>query len=259
MNSIMEISNLSFGYSGKTILENVNLTVERNDYLGIIGPNGSGKSTLIKLMLNILKPVGGEIRIFGQCADNFKQWNKVGYVPQKATSFNSAFPATVEELVAANLFSKIGLFRAYKSRHKELVYNALTQVGMENYGGSLIGNLSGGQQQRVFIARAIVNQPDILILDEPTSGVDVKSEDAVYCLLARLNKENNIAVVMVTHDISAVTVHANKLACMGNKGLIVRNPREQITGELLEELYGYKVRLNVEKHECPDSANKEVV
>lgn len=258
MDKIIEVRSLSFGYDEKLILENINFAVERGDYLGVIGPNGSGKSTLIKLILGLLSPLTGEIRILGQRIEDFKSWDKVGYISQKAASFNSSFPATVEEVVAANLFSKIGLFRRYKKIHREQVMNALELVGMQDYAGKLIGSLSGGQQQRVFIARMLVSNPEIMFLDEPTVGIDAKSEEAVYCLLARLNDELGITIVMVTHDIGAVTFHANKLACMGNRGLVLRKPGEEITEELINELYGYKVNLHIHRHNCDNCSRKEV-
>ena len=248
MKKIIEVNNLNFGYGDKLILKDISFTVDKGDFLGIVGANGSGKSTLVKLMLKLDTPLSGELRLFGQNINSLKQWDRVGYISQKATSINSSFPATVEEIVAANLFSKIGLFKFPKKYHKEQVQHALEQVGMQDYRKMLIGNLSGGQQQRVFIARVLVSQPEIMFLDEPTVGVDAKSEEAVYCLLARLNKELALTVVMVTHDISAITIHANKLICLGEKGLFIHDPKEGITAAFASELFGYGVNLN--SHDC---------
>lgn len=248
MKPIIQVNNLNFGYNDKLILKDISFSVEHGDFAGIIGANGSGKSTLIKLLLKILSPLNGEMKLLGEDIDRFKEWYKVGYISQKANSFNSSFPATVEEIVAANLFSKIGLFKLPQKRHKEQVYQALELVGMQDYGMRLIGNLSGGQQQRVFIARVLVSEPEIMFLDEPTVGIDAKSEEAVYCLLARLNQELGLTVVMVTHDISAITIHANKLICLGENGLFIHNPKEGITAEFASELYGYGV--NLHNHDC---------
>jgi zinc transport system ATP-binding protein len=209
-------------------------------------------------VLGLLKPLAGEIMIFGERIGDFKSWDRTGYISQKAASFNSSFPATVEEVVAANLFSKVGLFRHLKKQHREQVQNALELVGMQDYTRRLIGNLSGGQQQRVFIARVLASSPEIMFLDEPTAGIDAKSEEAVYCLLARLNKELGITIVMISHDIGAITFHANKLACMGNKGLVLSKPGEEITEELINELYGYKVNLHIHRHDCNNCSRKEV-
>lgn len=255
MDKIIEVNNLTFGYNGKLVIKNASFSVIKGDFCGIIGANGSGKSTLIKLMLKILMPLSGEIKILGENINNFKRWDKVGYISQKANSFNGNFPATVEEVVGANLFSKIGLFKLPNKKHKEQVYHALEKVGMHDYGKKLIGNLSGGQQQRVFIARVLVSEPEILFLDEPTVGIDAKSEDAVYCLLARLNKELGITVVMVTHDIGAITAHANKLICLGENGLITHDPKERLTKEFVSEVYGYGVNLHM--HDCDNCCRKE--
>lgn len=259
MEKIIEVKNVNFGYGEKLILENISFSVEKNDFVGIIGSNGSGKSTLIKLILGMVAPVSGDIMILGENIRKFSQWQRIGYVSQKANAFNSNFPATVEEVVGANLYSRIGLFKRPGKEHRKEIHRALELVGMQDFKHSLIGNLSGGQQQRVFIARVLVSQPDIMFLDEPTVGIDAKSEEAVYCLLAKLNRELGITVVMVTHDISAVTSHANKLACMGNKGIFIHDPKEGLTEEYLTELYGYGVKLHVHKHDCANCKRREVV
>ncbi|MDT3698215.1 MAG: metal ABC transporter ATP-binding protein [Thermincola sp.] len=254
MGKIIEVDNLNFAYNERLILKNISFAVNKGDFIGIVGANGSGKSTLVKLILRILPPLDGDIKLLGENINTFKKWDKLGYVSQKVTSFNGSFPATVEEIVGANLFSKIGLFKLPKKQYKEQVYQALEKVGMQDYGKSLIGNLSGGQQQRVFIARVLVSEPEILFLDEPTVGIDAKSEEAVYCLLARLNKELNLTVVMVTHDIGAISIHANRLICLGEKGLFEHKPEEGITHEFLTELYGFGVNLHI--HDCKNCCRK---
>lgn len=254
MEKAIEVKNLNFGYNGNTIFNNVSFDVNRGDYLGIIGPNGSGKSTLIKLLLNIISPPKGEIKLLGHNIKNFPDWSKVGYISQKATSLNINFPATVEEILSANIYKGPSIMAKIvprsKSDTREKVNNALKIVNMEDYGKRLIGNLSGGQQQRVFIARMLINNPEIMFLDEPMSGIDAKSEEAVYCLLARLNTDMGITVIMVTHDIGAITVHANKIAFTGNKEVIILNSKEEINEASLSKLYGYRVNFNIGKHEC---------
>lgn len=247
---IIEVNGLNFGYNGSPILKDISFTLDRGDFAGMIGANGSGKSTLIKLLLKILPLQSGEVKLLGENISRFKRWDKIGYISQKANSFNAGFPATVEEIVAANLFARIGLFKMPKKQHREQVYHALAQVGMQDYGNRLIGNLSGGQQQRVFVARVLVGEPEIMFLDEPTAGIDPRSEEAVYCLLARLNKELGLTIVMVTHDISAITVHANKLVCLGENGLFMHDPGEGVTAAFASELYGYEVNLHL-----PDCKN----
>ncbi|MFZ5988209.1 MAG: metal ABC transporter ATP-binding protein [Bacillota bacterium] len=259
MEKVIEVKDLSFGYGQRLILENLSFLVEKGDFLGVIGPNGSGKSTLIKLLLKNIRPLSGEVKILGQSVEKFNMWNKIGYVSQKANSFNTSFPATVEEVVSANLFSKIGLFKRITKKHREIVYNTLKMVGMEDYKNKLIGNLSGGQQQRVFIARVLVNNPEILFLDEPTVGIDAEAEGALYCLLGKLNRELGITIVMISHDIGAVTVHANKIASLGNKGLVVMNNTQELTQKSLRDIYGYDVTLHAHKHYCTNCCKKEVI
>ncbi|HOM01724.1 MAG TPA: metal ABC transporter ATP-binding protein [Acetivibrio sp.] len=259
MEKVIEVNNLSFGYGQRLILENMSFSVEKGDFVGVIGPNGSGKSTLVKLLLKQIKPIKGEIKLLGQNIERFNQWNKIGYVAQKASSFNTSFPATVEEVVSANLFPKIGLFRRIKDKDRELVYEALKTVGMEDYKDRLIGNLSGGQQQRVFIARVLVSEPDLIFLDEPTVGIDSESEGALYCLLGRLNQERGMTIVMVSHDIGAITVHANKIAYVGNKGLIMNENTEDFAKKRLKEIYGYDVNLHANKHCCTNCWKKGAI
>lgn len=248
MEQIIEVKDLSFAYQGKPILKDINFTVDKGDFLGIIGPNGSGKSTLVKLMLKILTPDRGEIRLFGTDIERFDDWPKVGYISQKANSFNGDFPATVREIVGVNLVARSGIFKRKPKDYDQRVYHALKQVGMQDYQDQLIGRLSGGQQQRVFIARVLVSEPEIMFLDEPTVGIDAKSEEALYCLLARLNQELGITIVMVTHDIGAITVHANKLVCLGEEGMVMHDTHEPMTEERLSELYGYGVHIH--RHHC---------
>lgn len=248
MKKIIEVNHLNFGYNDNLILKDISFSVDKGDYLGIIGANGTGKSTLIKLLLKIMDPLSGEMKLLGEDINSLKHWDKIGYVSQKANSFNNSFPATVEEVVTANLYAKIGLFRFPNKAHREQVHHALELVGMQDYSKRLIGNLSGGQQQRVFIARVLVNEPEILFLDEPLVGIDARSEEAVYGLLARLNQELGLTIVMVTHDISAITIHANKLVCLGENGMFIHDPKDGITAEFATELYGYSV--NLHDHDC---------
>tara|TARA_B100000965_G_scaffold355327_1_gene332603 strand:+ start:548 stop:1297 length:750 start_codon:yes stop_codon:yes gene_type:complete len=249
MNKIVSVENLFFGYDDKLVLENINLEIYRGDYLGIVGPNGSAKSTLLKTILGLLKPQRGSIKIFDQDIEKFKEWGRVGYVAQKATSFNSSFPATVEEIVAANLFPKIGLFRSIKKNQMEKVYETLRIVGMEDYGKRLIGNLSGGQQQKVFIARTLISEPEIVFLDEPTVGIDVESQMEFYHLLEKLNKEMNITIVMISHDIGVITEKVSKIACMGDGKLLVQNKCNKVSfGEALTNFYGDKMNLLIHRH-----------
>ncbi len=215
---ILQVKDISFNYPDKAIIKNLSFNVEKGDFLCIVGTNGTGKSTLLKLILNLLKPDKGEIFIDGENSKNFKSFQKISYVSQKATDFNSSFPATVEEVVAAGLYPKFGFLKFNKKECKRKVFEALKTVGMEGYSKRLIGLLSGGQQQRVFIAKALVNDPQIIFLDEPTVGIDVKAVDSICCLLGDLNKKFGITIIMVTHDISSIIYHSNKVLQLSEDG-----------------------------------------
>ena len=211
MKNIISIENVSFGYNKENILNDIILSIDEGDYVGIVGWNGSGKSTLLKLLMGQLNPTKGKIKIFNEEVSKSNNLNKVGYVSQISLSAGATFPATVEEIVMANLYSKIGLMKFPKKEHKEKVKEALKIVNMEEYSQRLIGNLSGGQQQRVMIARALVSDPKILILDEPTTGIDAASEAQLYNLLEDLNKKSKITIIIVSHDFCKIKKYTNKI------------------------------------------------
>lgn len=238
MEQIIKLKNVTFGYQDNIILNNINLDINKGDYVGIIGSNGVGKSTLLKLMLNEIKPLDGSVDIFGAPINEFKDWKKVGYVNQKANSFVSSFPATVQEVVAMNLSSKIGLFRSINKNHLKEVDRVLELVGMEENKHKLIGELSGGQQQKVFIARSLVNSPEILFLDEPTVGIDLHAQDEFYTLLSQLNKRLNLTIVMISHDISIIKHEVKKLVCLKCKKIdVYDNCRETVSKEIILDCF----------------------
>lgn len=248
--NIIDIQDLSFHYGDEYVLEDISLSVPAGAFVGLVGPNGSGKSTLIKLLLGLLKPQTGTISIFGKKLSKFDNWNKVGYVSQKANSFNSGFPATVFEVVSMGLTTKIGLFKFMKNTHRQAVRNALNLVGMEKFSDSNIGELSGGQQQRVFIARALVSEPDLLILDEPTVGVDSGSTSDFYNLLGKLNREKGITLLLVTHDIGTITDKVTHVACL-NRSLHFHGETEefkQFNESDLSDFYGHHVHVLSHDH-----------
>jgi zinc transport system ATP-binding protein len=212
--NIIEVRNVSFDYDGNEVLKNINLTVHLGDYLGLVGGNGSGKTTLLKIILGILKPSSGEILLFGKKIDAFTDWPKIGYVPQKATSFDVNFPATVEEVVQMGRFGRRGLFHRLIAEDRRKTEKALKEVEMRPYRHRLIGDLSGGQQQRVFIARALATEPEVLFLDEPTVGVEKQIKDEFYALLKKLNEQLHLTIVLVTHDIESIAHEAMHVACM---------------------------------------------
>ncbi len=246
-NSI-EVRGVSFGYTSELVLNEVSLNIHQGDYLGIIGPNGGGKTTLLKIMLGLLTPTHGQVKLFGQDIKRFKAWSKIGYVPQKAVHFDARFPATVEEVVSMGLFGTRGLFRSLRKEDWQRIDKALEQVEMRNYRNRLIGDLSGGQQQRVFIARALVSDPEVVFLDEPTVGVDLVAQEQFYALLKKLNESLNLTLVLVSHDIDVVASQATELACVNQRIVYHGNPTEFIKGDYLSKLYGSGVKLILHDH-----------
>ena len=209
---------LSFSYPDKSILHRLSFDVDAGDFMCIVGTNGTGKSTLLKLILNQLSPLEGEIKLLGTNSEKYKDFASIAYVSQKATNINRDFPATVEEVVSLGLYSKKGLFKRNTKEDKKLIDSALERVGMLDYKHRQIGYLSGGQQQRVFIAKALISDPRIIFLDEPTTGIDIRAVDSICCLLGDLNKNSGITIVMVTHDISSIIYHSNKILVLSEDG-----------------------------------------
>ncbi len=249
--SVIRLENISYSYGDKTVLKNVNLDIKRGMFMGLVGPNGGGKTTLIKIILGLAKPEDGSIYLLDQPIDSFKDWNRIGFVSQKANTFNKGFPATVFEVVAMGLTAKVGYFKFMKRKHKEKVLQAIKQVDMGKYAYQNIGNLSGGQQQRVFIARALVSDPELLILDEPTVGIDYQNVKRFYELLHELNTKQNITMLLVTHDTGAMTEYATNIVCL-NQTLHFHGKSEEYTAlsaDYLSEIYGHPVQVIVHDHD----------
>ncbi len=226
MSRLIEIKNLSFAYDDQLVLEDINLGINAGDFLAILGPNGSGKSTLLRLILGLLKPKQGSIYLFGHDVHHFREWWRIGYVPQRATyHVDQVFPISVKEVVEMGRLSRKKFPRFLNREDEEAVIEALRKVEMESYLERRISQLSGGQQQRVFIARAIVSQPEILLLDEPTTGVDAATQERFYDMLAELNLQG-LTIVIVTHDIGIVNRHVRQVACL-NRRLIYHGTHEE--------------------------------
>ena len=206
--ALVSVQSVSYKYNSESVLENVSFNVEEGDFLGIIGPNGAGKTTLFHCMLGLLNTYSGRITILNQdIKKNKKIFTKIGYIPQKK-SIDQKFPLTVQELVSLSLT---------RETPKNVVFEILKQVGLYNMKNKTIGQLSGGQQQRVLIAKALVNNPIILMLDEPTNELDQKSQHDFYFLLKELNEKNKITIIWTSHDMDAVNKYANKVSCINKR------------------------------------------
>jgi zinc transport system ATP-binding protein len=205
---LVSVQSVSYKYNSESVLENVSFDIEEGDFLGIIGPNGAGKTTLFHCMLGLLNSYSGRITILNQDIKKYKKiFKKIGYIPQKK-SIDQKFPLTVEELVSLSL---------PRNTSKNIVVEILKQVRLFTMKDKIIGQLSGGQQQRVLIAKALVNNPIILILDEPTNELDPKSQNDFYSLLKELNEKNKITIIWSSHDMDAVNKYANKVSCINKR------------------------------------------
>ncbi len=234
--NIVEIKNLTIEYPGVKAIDNVSFSIEQNDFLGIIGPNGAGKSTLFSCMLGLNNQYDGSISFFGKNIRESKKYLKdVGYVPQKPI-FEKNFPATVREVV------RMGL---RKKSDENRVDKVLQDVWIHELSHKRIGDLSGGQQQRVFIAKALVGDPKILILDEPVTGIDTQSTELFYGILRELNKKQNITIIWSSHDLDAVNRLANKVACL-DRTLFFHGISEQFFND--EELVKKYSEASMQKH-----------
>ncbi len=208
---VLFVDKLSFQYNSTEVLTDISFHLKAGDYLGLVGPNGSGKTTLIKLVLGFFKPTKGTISLFGYNPAGFEDWYKIGYLPQKIASFNPHFPATVREVVAMGLLSKKGFPRRMSKSDDVPINKALELLDILDIRNELIGELSGGQQQRVLIAKAMVSEPEILILDEPTTAIDPEIREKFYGVLKGLNQNKNVTIIIITHDMGTIGKYASKL------------------------------------------------
>ncbi len=229
-NSIIQIQNVWFAYNGKTVLQDVSLNIQPGDFIAMIGPNGGGKTTLLKLMLGLLRPDQGSIKVLGGPTE--KASHHIGYVPQDV-HINRSFPITAIDVVLMGKLRPGKRWALSPAQDRREALDALDRMEIADCANSKIDALSGGQRQRVFIARALVAQPEILLLDEPTASIDARGQAEFYRLLKALNKD--ITILVVSHDLVAISTHVKSVACV-NKRLHYHNQAE-ITGEMLEEMY----------------------
>lgn len=223
MESIISIKNVSFSYSGGVnVLENLSFDIYKKDFIAIIGANGSGKSTLLKLILKELNPSDGEIFISNTNIKNFKEWDTIGYVPQINAGNIPGFPITALEIVTLNLYNKMGFFKFSRKSHIELAKRALSQVNMLDFANMPMNKMSGGQQQRIMIAKSLINNPKILIFDEPTTGIDKESKDQLFKILTHLNRIHGITILLVTHELEIMKDNLTKVVEIRDKKVVVR-------------------------------------
>jgi ABC-type Mn2+/Zn2+ transport system ATPase subunit len=235
---VIELEHVYVAHHERLILEDVSLRVERGQFVGVLGPNGSGKTTLLKTILGLVRPSRGEVRVFGMPPWELDgERSRIGYVPQ-ITDVDSRFPIHVADAVMMGRYGRIGLLRRPGPADREAVHWALAQVGMEALADRQIGELSGGQRQRVFVARALAAKPELLLLDEPTTGFDVAMTEGLYQLLHQLHHSLDLTLLLVSHDVGVVSQFVNQVACLSGRLVVHGRPDEMEGDRLLECMYG---------------------
>ncbi|RQG97689.1 metal ABC transporter ATP-binding protein [Natrarchaeobius chitinivorans] len=236
MSSAVDVRDVTFSYGEKLALDDVSLTVEEGDFLGLIGPNGSGKTTLLHIMLGLIEPDRGSVELFGNPVDEFDAGERIGYVSQQATSRGGTMPVTVRECVRMGRFAHVGHSRL-TDEDRAIAEQALETVGISDLADRRVNQLSGGQRQRAYIARALASEADLLALDEPTVGVDAESRDAFYRLLDSLNA-SGITIILIEHDIGVVTDRADRIACINTELYHHGDTESFVESDALSEAYG---------------------
>ena len=220
-NNIIMVRGLGFDYGDGWVFHKLDLDITKGDFVAVIGANGAGKSTLMKMLAHALPPTVGEIYYYGKPIEEFRQWQKIGYVAQNPMKMQRDFPISVEEVVALGLLQPGKLWHRFGQQEKQAVERVLLDFQLTSLRHRKIGELSGGQQQRVFLARAMVHRPEILLLDEPATGIDMASKVALYNMLKRINEEQNVTIVMISHDLELAAEAAKSALCI-NYGICFR-------------------------------------
>lgn len=247
---VVRFKDVDFSYDGSEnlVLENINLTVDKGDFACVVGPNGGGKTTLLKLILGLNKPLRGQVSIFGEPPEKARE--RIGYVPQ-FSKFDSNFPVSVLDVVLMGCLSRSFWWGKYSKEQTESAINALESVGLKDFIHRSFADLSGGQKQRALIARAVMSNPELLLLDEPTASVDVHGTEQFYKMFAEMNKK--FTILIVSHDIGFVSSQVKSVICV-RKTLQI-HPVSELTGDSLQHMYGLDVHLIRHDHRCSEKGH----
>jgi zinc transport system ATP-binding protein len=241
--SVIDVRGLEYHIGDQDILNDITFTIDRGEYVALLGPNGGGKSTLVKLILGLLKSNSGEINIFGESQREFKSWYKIGYVPQNISLFDNNFPLSVYETVSLGLAGKKSWFSFLSSSDKRDIDSVMDIASIGELRYKNLSELSGGQRQRVMIARALVSNPEILILDEPSTGVDISSQKRFYQFLKKLNIEKNLTIIFITHDLGVIADDVTNVLAVNQKLIFTGTADEILSCEAVSEVYGTKAHV----------------
>ena len=239
MDIVLSVKNLSFSYVSTDVLSDVSFDVNRGDYVALAGPNGAGKTTLIKSILGLAGKYQGSVEILGKKFEEFKDWEKIGYLPQRVNSFNPLFPATVSEVVGLGLLSSKRYPKKINSKDKIKIKEILDLMDIYDLRDTQVGNLSGGQQQRVFLARALISSPEILFLDEPSTALDQQTRQNFFDVIEKLNKEKKVTIILITHDTSQVGHFSNKLLYLDKSVVFYNSFSDFCNSPNMEKYFGH--------------------
>jgi len=240
---VVELSNITVKYGETVALSNINLDFFRGEFIGVIGPNGSGKTTLLKLIIGLLKPASGTINIFGkQGRLTGRIRNKIGYIPQNP-EIDYYFPIKVIDVVMMGRFAKLGFFKNPDKKDRRIVIESLDKVGMLDYVNTPFGHLSAGQQQRVSVARVLAQQPEMLLLDEPTANIDMGTQNVIINLINEIHQNQQITICYVAHEINVLSKYLDKIVCLNQCVYKTGHPKEVLTEQVLSDLYKVKVTM----------------
>jgi zinc transport system ATP-binding protein len=241
---IIEVKNLNYIINGISILKDISFHINAGDYTAVVGPNGGGKTTLINTILGLKKGWTGEIKLFNQKLEDFKEWQKIGYVPQRVIEFDQKFPITVFETVKLGRMYNFKKFWRNHTKDIKTINDIIEALGISDLKNKLIGELSGGQKQRVMIARALASEPELLLLDEPNTGIDNETQQEFYNILKRLNKEQKITIIFITHDIGVIEDSINSIISINKEILKSDQPRTIFNCQVMREVYGIESHLH---------------
>jgi len=247
---ILETKNLTVHRNGNAVIENATFTINRGDYVGIVGPNGGGKTSLLSALLGFLPCTQGSIQLFDTELSKFDSWQKVAYISQQATNFEDQFPLTVRELVSFGCIKKGMLGRRFTQKDWQIVDDNLEFMGLSDVANRRIGQLSGGQKQRMFVAKALVHNPELILLDEPIVGVDSNAQEKFYKKLSDLNIERKITILIVTHDLASVFCRMSNVMCINKTIELAEITQELDVNLLLKRAYGEHFHFVYHRHDC---------
>lgn len=245
---IITCEHIGFQYESDRVLRDISFTLKQGDYVGLVGGNGSGKTTLLKIVLGLLKPTEGVVKVFDIPVSDFRDWEKIGYVPQNVFRSDLGFPATVREVIeSGHLRGGQDFWCRFGSSNCNEVAEAAERSGITHLLDRRIGELSGGERQRVFIARALVSRPELLVLDEPTTGIDAETEEKFYAFLLELN-QTGMTIILVSHDLEAITRQVKTVICLNRRLVCFGKPESLERPGVLRALYGTEKHMLHHEH-----------